>query len=270
MLSNLDSVLTMGHNFYIYLNPATNKLVFLPWDMDLSFAGFPMGGSPDQQMDLSLLHPYVGQNKLIDRLLAIPAVNEQYRKILKDLATTVFSKEKLLADIEAIEKATKEVREKETKAAGNRKENSGGFGFGPGRRHVRPVAGLEDVRREADGVDRGAAVRREQGLHANRPRQEGRRRTARRRRDIRRTARRARRTHVPRPPIGDVLPAFLQEMVGVTEQQKRQLADVQKEVDARLDRILTAEQKAHLKRMREGGPVRIIGGPGGPPPEAAR
>src|SRR5437868_14872695 len=134
MLSNLDSVLTMGHNFYIYLNPATNKLVFLPWDMDLSLAGFPMAGSPDQQLDLSLNHPYVGQNRLIDRLLAVKSVNEKYQKVLKDLAATAFSKEKLLADVDTIEKATKEVKAKDAKAAAARNEG-GGFGFGPtGRR----------------------------------------------------------------------------------------------------------------------------------------
>ena len=264
MLSNLDSVLTMGHNFYIYLNPVTNKLVFLPWDMDLSLAGFPMGGSPDQQMDLSLMHPYVGQNKLIDRLLAIPAVNEQYRKTLKDLAATVFSKEKLLADIETIEKATKEVREKETKAAGNRKESTGGFGFGPGGGmfgrspdlktfvEKRTASIAAQLSGESKGYTPTGRGKKDKGgppggdvMFGGPPGGPG---------------------GFMMPRIGDVLPDFLQEMVSVTERTKRQLADVQKEVDAKLDRILTADQKAHLKRMREGGPVRIIDGPGGPPP----
>ncbi|HEX4592496.1 MAG TPA: CotH kinase family protein, partial [Gemmataceae bacterium] len=239
MLSNLDSVLTMGHNFYIYLNPTTDKLVFLPWDMDLSFAGFPMGGSADQQLDLSLMHPYVGQNKLIDRLLAIPAVNDQYRKLLKDLAATVFSKEKLLADIDTIEKATKEVREKEAKAAANRKESAGGFGFGPGggmfgrspdlktfveKRTTSITAQLSGESKGYTPTGRGPGGRGGPGGDPG--------------------------GGFMMPAIGDVLPAFLQEMVAVTDAQKKQLADVQKEVDAKLDRILTADQKAQLKRMR--------------------
>ena len=57
LVANLDSIFSMGHNFYIFLNPKTNKFMFLPWDLDLSLAGFPMVGSPDQQMDLSLTHP---------------------------------------------------------------------------------------------------------------------------------------------------------------------------------------------------------------------
>jgi spore coat protein CotH/Ca2+-binding EF-hand superfamily protein len=131
LLANLDSFFSMGHNFYIYLNPQTNKFVFIPWDMDLSLAGFPMMGGPDQQMDLSLTHPHVGDNKLIDRLLATKAVGERYQEVLKELAATCFTKERLLADIDAIEAATKEARAREARAVEARKEGQGGFGFGP-------------------------------------------------------------------------------------------------------------------------------------------
>lgn len=131
LLSNLDSFLSTGHNYYLYLNPETNKFVFLPWDMDLSFAGFPMMATPAQQMDLSLAHPHAGQNKLIDRLLAMKEVKALYDKILKDLASTCFTKEKLLKNIDGIEQATKEILAHEKKAAEKRKEGRGGFGFGP-------------------------------------------------------------------------------------------------------------------------------------------
>src|SRR5262249_6085894 len=89
LILNLDSFLSMGHNFYLYLHPETNKFVFIPWDLDLSLAGFPMA-SADSQTDLSLMHPYPGQNRLIERLLAIKEVNEQYQKILKELSEGCF------------------------------------------------------------------------------------------------------------------------------------------------------------------------------------
>ena len=47
LLSNLDSFLGMGHNYYLYLQPTTNKFVFIPWDLDLSFAAFGMRGPGD-------------------------------------------------------------------------------------------------------------------------------------------------------------------------------------------------------------------------------
>ena len=50
----------------------------------------------------------------------------------------------------------------------------------------------------------------------------------------------------------------------MTAAQKKDLAELQKKVDAELERILTPEQRAQLKRMREGG---MGGFPGGPPPK---
>jgi hypothetical protein len=61
-------------------------------------------------------------------------------------------------------------------------------------------------------------------------------------------------------------------MLNLTDAQRKQLAELQKDVDGRLDKLLTDEQKAQLKGLREGGPVAIPfgppGGPGGfgPPP----
>jgi hypothetical protein len=82
---------------------------------------------------------------------------------------------------------------------------------------------------------------------------------------------------LPRP--GQVLPPFLQDRLELSAEQKKQLESLQKEVYARLDKILTAAQKKQLKEIREGfgpggrGPGgRGSGGsggrgPGGPPPE---
>lgn len=139
LVAHLDSFshFDFGHNYYLYLNPQSNKFVFIPWDLDLSLAGFPMGASPDQQLDLSVTQPYAGEHKLISRLLAIQDVNAKYQQILKDLTATCFSKEQLLKDVDAIEAATKDVIARETKAAAARKEGAGGFGsrgggrFGP-------------------------------------------------------------------------------------------------------------------------------------------
>jgi hypothetical protein len=60
----------------------------------------------------------------------------------------------------------------------------------------------------------------------------------------------------PRP--GQVLPPFAEGQLDLTDDQKRQIAELQKEVDGRLDAILTADQKARLLEMRGRGP-------GGPP-----
>jgi hypothetical protein len=73
----------------------------------------------------------------------------------------------------------------------------------------------------------------------------------------------------PRP--GQILPGFLQEELQLTAEQKKQIAALQKEVDEKLDNLLTDAQKQQLKEMRQrfGPPGRRGrrgpgGGPGGP------
>jgi hypothetical protein len=63
------------------------------------------------------------------------------------------------------------------------------------------------------------------------------------------------------PQPGKVLPPRLLETLNLTADQKKQLDDLQKEVDARLGKILTGEQRKQLEETRD-GPGR--GGPGGP------
>src|SRR5262249_58009550 len=88
-------------------------------------------------MDLSLTHSYPGPNRLADRLLAIHEVSSKYTKVLKELSTTCFTKERLLKDIEAIEKATKGPLAREAKAVAARRKGAPGFGP-PGGMFGRP------------------------------------------------------------------------------------------------------------------------------------
>jgi len=62
----------------------------------------------------------------------------------------------------------------------------------------------------------------------------------------------------PRP--GEVLPAMLRRRLELTDEQTNQLDELQKEVDARLAKILNDEQRKTLQEMRAG-----FGRPGGPP-----
>ena len=65
----------------------------------------------------------------------------------------------------------------------------------------------------------------------------------------------------PRP--GQILPPILRQRLALTADQEKQVDALQKEVDAKLAQILTAEQRQELKQMQARGP----GGPGfGPPP----
>jgi Spy/CpxP family protein refolding chaperone len=80
----------------------------------------------------------------------------------------------------------------------------------------------------------------------------------------------------PRPPQpGQVLSPRMQEQLSLTADQKARIAALQKEVDAKISKILTADQKAQLKEMlSQGGdrppppPWGVDGPPdGGNPPQ---
>lgn len=60
--------------------------------------------------------------------------------------------------------------------------------------------------------------------------------------------------------VGSVLPPFMVDELKLTEDQKAKLADLEKDVKAKLDKILTDEQKKAIENFRPTGP----GGPGGP------
>src|SRR5271165_6396161 len=76
----------------------------------------------------------------------------------------------------------------------------------------------------------------------------------------------------PRGPRGGfhVLPPGAAERLNLTDDQKKQIAAVEADVKAKMEKILTPEQLAQLKKMRPPRPPRFggggpEGGPGGGP-----
>ena len=77
----------------------------------------------------------------------------------------------------------------------------------------------------------------------------------------------------PPPQPGIVLPPRLQNELQLTDEQTKQVSELQKDVDARLAKILTEDQMNHLKQMRQRGPGgrdRRGGPDGGPPGQPPR
>lgn len=103
IISNLDTFLFTGHNFYLYLDAKDNRFHFMPWDMNLAFASFTSAGSIEQQLHLSLAHPHSGEAKIVDRLLAIPAYNELYRGHIRQFLATHFTAAKFHARVDALQ-----------------------------------------------------------------------------------------------------------------------------------------------------------------------
>jgi spore coat protein CotH len=236
LLSNLDSFLAFGHNYFLYLRPGDDRFVFIPWDLDLSLAAWPAGGTPEQQLELSVMHPHAGQNRLIDRLLALKEVKAKYRKVLEELTAGPFTTPRLLKELDAVEAALKGPMEREKKAVAGRKEETGAAGgpfggavFGaslPPRAFFerRPKA----VAAQLAGTSKGFV-----------PAQFGFGPPG---------------GFAPPPRVGDVMPRPVQDRLKLTPEQKRQMAELQEEVEEKIRKLLTEEQLAEWKRIRGGGP----------------
>ena len=101
-------------------------------------------------------------------------------------------------------------------------------------------------------------------------------------RDSRREGRSRGFSHFAPPQPGEILSGFLQDVLKLSAEQKKELGDLQKDVSTKLNKILTADQKKSLENMRPGkggfgppgfgppgggGPTPPGGTPGGVPPK---
>jgi spore coat protein H len=138
-LVNSDSILSMGHNFYVYLDPKTNRFQFFPWDLDLAFDHFPMGQGGT---NLSVLHPWQGQNRFLERVFNVDAFRKIYLTRMSELTQSVLTPQRISRQVDELATVIRPaVRdESETKFAQFEKSAAGevvseplGGDRGPGR-----------------------------------------------------------------------------------------------------------------------------------------
>lgn len=139
-LSTLDSILSLGQNFYVYLATDPSKLKFLPWDLDHSFGQFPMRGSQVEREQLSLWHPWQGNNRLLERVFQVEAFRNLYRSHLEAFNGELFKPERFAEQVDALAKVLRpavqdesaEKLERFNKAVAGQPIEPAGFGP-PGR-----------------------------------------------------------------------------------------------------------------------------------------
>ena len=102
ILSNYDGFLSNGQNFLIYLDPKTEKFGFVPWDLDHCWGEFPYYGTIQQRERASIWHPWVGENRFLERMLGVPQFRDLYRRELERVRTTLFVPERLSARLDEL------------------------------------------------------------------------------------------------------------------------------------------------------------------------
>lgn len=108
MLSNYDSFLSNGQNFYIYLDPDSNKFGFIPWDLDLSWGGFFLLGTTEERERASIMRPWVGRNRFLERVFRVKAFRDQYRAQLEELLARQFVPERLHRRVDEVASAIRD------------------------------------------------------------------------------------------------------------------------------------------------------------------
>jgi spore coat protein H len=104
-LATLDSILSIGQNYYIHLNPKTRKFEFIPWDLDHSFGQFFLMGSQDQRNDLSIHKPWRGQIRFLERVFKVEAFKKSYLARLKEINETIGLPKRITKQVDEIARA---------------------------------------------------------------------------------------------------------------------------------------------------------------------
>lgn len=115
MISNLDGLLGICHNYYLYLPPDGGKAIWIPWDLNLAWGGYQRMGGWDELMELSIRKPWSNQKPLLDKVLAVGQWRAAYDGHLRRLMETSLSAARVQAEIQAMENV---VREADRRAGG--------------------------------------------------------------------------------------------------------------------------------------------------------
>jgi spore coat protein CotH len=102
-LTNLDSYLGMGHNFYLYEERGLFHVI--PWDLNEAFGTFTCQCSPEQLIDFLIDEPTCGplaERPLVARLLAIDEHRNRYHELLREFLDGIFDEAEMNARIDAI------------------------------------------------------------------------------------------------------------------------------------------------------------------------
>jgi hypothetical protein len=98
LLSFWDGYSGNRNNFFIYLNPTTDRIHFMPWGADCMFEKYSqLGEDPKSPRAVRL------QGLLANRLYQVPSVRKKYARTMRKLLDQVWDEDALLAETERIE-----------------------------------------------------------------------------------------------------------------------------------------------------------------------
>jgi len=102
LTSSYDGYLSNGQNFYIYLDPRSNKFGFIPWDQDHGWGEFGYVGKAESRENASIWNPASYNNLFLARVLKVEAFKKVYRAKLEEGLAGPFAESKLFPQIDRL------------------------------------------------------------------------------------------------------------------------------------------------------------------------
>jgi hypothetical protein len=100
LISSYDGFLSNGQNYFVYLDPRSNKFGFIPWDQDHAWGEFRYVASVEKRERASIWHPAVYNFRFLDRVMKVEAFKTAYRKKIEDALDNLFTPDRLFAQID--------------------------------------------------------------------------------------------------------------------------------------------------------------------------
>jgi spore coat protein CotH len=162
-LSDMDGILGPGQNYYVYLHPQSEKMMFIPWDQDQVFGQFPRG-SQEQRENLSIHKPWNGENRFLDRVFGTEQFKNAYQSRMQEFNDTIFQPARIAQQVDELadvirDSITEESAERNAELAntiaGKQVTSSMGPGFNVPVSSIKPFveARSNSVRSQLDGQE---------------------------------------------------------------------------------------------------------------------
>ncbi|WP_437922940.1 CotH kinase family protein [Sorangium sp. So ce291] len=97
LIAAWDGYAASTNNHFVYFDPASGKMSFLPWGPDLSFYPVDALGPPGRPQSVS------ARGAIASRLYQTPELRAAYAEAMKDLLETAWKEDALLLEIERME-----------------------------------------------------------------------------------------------------------------------------------------------------------------------
>jgi spore coat protein CotH len=100
-LSDMDGILGPGQNYYVYLHPQSEKMIFIPWDQDQVFGQFPRG-SQEERENLSIHKPWNGENRFLERVFGTEQFKNAYLSRMREFNDTIFQPARIAQQVDEL------------------------------------------------------------------------------------------------------------------------------------------------------------------------